>query len=227
MRNGMSAGVIVCVMALMALTVFSCSKEKPEKMEKPSGHDKMVEQYLKGTEELKKVVVARVNGVNITKHDLFIRTDKLMQKYSRDGKQMTPEIRQQAQQEALDLLVFRELAIQEAARRKMEVPKQNVDSMLQQYKAKIGTEKEYAEHLKKQGLAETSVIKLIERDQLFRMITAREIFEKVKETGAGREQAVEKRKRAWEQELKKNAKIEILLTEAGKKTEEEAKNPGK
>ncbi|MBS1127180.1 MAG: hypothetical protein H6Q93_1169, partial [Nitrospirae bacterium] len=44
--------------------------------------------------------------------------------------------------------------------------------------------------------------------------------------GAGREQAVEKRKRAWEQELKKNANIEILLTEVGKKPVEEAKNPG-
>jgi len=226
MRKRMSAGVIVCVMALIALTGFSCSKEKPVSEKKPSGHEIMVEQHLKNIEELKTVIVARVNGTAITKYDLFTRANKLKQKYVQGGKQMTPEMQQNMQKEALDLLVFRELAIQEAIKRNMNVPKQNIDAMLQQYKAKIGTEKEYEAHLKRTNLTEASVRKLIEREQLFRMINAMEIFEKVKETGAGREQAVEKRKRAWAQELKQNANIEILLTEVGKKPVEEAKNPG-
>ncbi len=218
--------MIVLVMALIALTGFSCSKEKPGKKEKPAGHEKMMEQYTKGMEELKKVVVARVNGATITKYDLFTRATRLTSDYVKGGQQMTPELEKKVQKEALDLLVFRELAIQEAIRRKMDVPKQTIDEMLQQYKAKIGTEKEYAEHLKRQDITEASVRKLIEREQLFRMITAGEISEKVKEKGAGNERAVEKRKRAWEQELKKNAKIEILLPEAGMKPGAEAKKPG-
>ena len=222
MIKRMSKVIIVLVMALITLAAFSCSKEKQEKKEKPGGHDKMLEQFQTSMEELKNVVVARVNGATITKYDLFTRANKLTSNYEKSGQQMTPEIEQTVQKEALAELVFRELAIQEAIRRNMNVPQQNIDAVLKQYKAKIGSQKDYEEHLKKRNLTEASLIKLIEKDQLFRIISAKEIYEKVKEEGAERELAVEKRKRAWEQELKKNAKIEILLTKVEKKPVDEA-----
>lgn len=219
--------MILLAAAIIALSGFSCAKEKPGKKEKPAGHEKMLEQHMKSMEELKKVVVARVNGATITKYDLYIRAGKLSTEYVKPGQRMTPEIEQKAQKEALDELVFRELAVQEAIRRNMKVPQQNIEAMLQQYKARIGTKEEYAEHLKRRDITEALLKKMIEREQLFRMIIAKEISEKVKEEGAGRGQAVEKRKQEWERELKKNAKIEILLAEIEKKPLEEARKPGR
>lgn len=222
MKKSMSTGMIVLVMAFFTLAGFSCSKEKPAKKEKPGGHDTMLEQYNKSVEELKNVVVARVNGATITKYDLFTRANKLASDYVQRGQQMTPEIEQKVQKDALEELVFRELAIQEAIRLNMKVPQQNIDAVLKQYKTKIGTQKEFIEHLKKRDLTEASLIKLIEKDQLFRIISAKEIYEKVKEEGAEKKPAMEKRKLEWEQELKKNAKIEILVAEVGKKPADEA-----
>jgi hypothetical protein len=218
--------MILLIAALMVLAGVSCSKKDAGTnvgtIKKPEGHQKMVTDYISNLEEMKKTVVERVNGADITKYDVFTRASKLTPNYLQRGQQMTPELEKKVMKEALDELVFRELAIQEAIRQQMKVPQKEIDAMLQEYKMKIGPEKEYEAYLKKKNITEASIIKLIEREQLFRRITVKEIFEKVKKEGAGKEQEVEKRKRAWEQELKKNAKIEILLLEAEKKPVDKA-----
>ncbi len=237
MKSNLTTIIVFFSITAIGLAGFSCSKEKAR--EKPPGHEQMVEQYQRNLEDLKKVVVAKVNGADITKYDVFTRARKLTSSYSKLGQQITPDIEKKAEKEALDELIFRELAIQEAIRRQMKVPQQDIDAMLRAYKAKVGSEKDYKAHLRNENMTEASIIKLIERELLFRMIAAEEIQRKItvdekllretyqKEKKKGtvgqmsfeeargriekdlRASLADKRKKQWETELKKNAKIEL------------------
>jgi parvulin-like peptidyl-prolyl isomerase len=172
--------VLTAVMLVAGVTFISCSREKAENKKMPPGHEQMVEQYLKGMEEARKTVVARVNGADITMYDLSGRMKQILSNYARSGQQVTPEVEQKARKDALAALIFRDLAVQEAMRRKMTVPKEKVDAIIQQVKTKMGSEDAYKEYLKREDMTETSLRKQIEKDQLFGMIVAAEIFNKVK-----------------------------------------------
>jgi len=184
MKSGLTKVIAGLSILLMGLGGFSCSKEKgPQKeaaKEKPAGHEKMVEQYMKNMEGLKKIVAARVNGVDITKYDLFTKANKISSMYMQPGQKMTPEIEQKATQAAMDDLIFRELAFQEATRRKMSISPQDIDAGLQDFKTKIGTGQAYETYLKNSNMTEASLKKLIERELLFRKITAEETIAKIK-----------------------------------------------
>ncbi|MCL5022530.1 MAG: peptidyl-prolyl cis-trans isomerase [Nitrospirae bacterium] len=172
--------VFILAVLAVSLSALSCSKEKTENKGMPPGHEKMVEEYQKSIKESRKTVVARVNGADITMYDLSGRMRQILPQYIQGGRQMTPEIEQRARQDALDALIFRELAVQEALRRKMKAPQEKVDAALQQLKAKMGSEKEYRAYLKREDLTEAWLRNQIEKDQLFNMIVGAEILAKIK-----------------------------------------------
>jgi parvulin-like peptidyl-prolyl isomerase len=172
--------VFTVVMLVASMTAISCSKEKTQDKGVPPGHEKTLKQYLKKVEEAKKTVVARVNGADITLYDLSGKMRQLLSNYMRSGRQVTPEVERKMSEHALDILIFRDLAVQEAARRKMKVPSEKIDEAVQQIKTRAGSQAEYQTYLERQGLTEASLRKEIEKDQLFDMIAAEEIFNKVR-----------------------------------------------
>lgn len=204
----------VCLAALsIALTGLSCSKDtsgKKDSAQKPPGHEKMVEQYRKGIQESKEVVVAKVNGADIRMNELISKMNEIAPRYAASPQELTPEIDKKVKGEALDVLVFRELAIQEAVRRGMKVEPGVVDQILASIKTKAGSEEAFRKNLGIKGDTEETLRKGIERNELFNMIAHKEIFGKAK-TDGNREQAVEKRRQEWEKELRRNAKIESTL----------------
>ena len=173
---------IAPVVVIVTLACLSCSKDKAEKTEKaqmPPEHEKMVAQIAKQIEESRKLAVAQVNGKTITMADLMLRMKQIAPKYLKGGQQMTPEIEQKVKREGLDILIFRELAIQEAVRQGLQVKPEAVNDAIKALKTNTGTDDAYRDYLKMMGLNEDSLRKEIERDQLFDLIAAREIFQRI------------------------------------------------
>ena len=162
-------------------------------------------------EESKKVVVARVNGAEITMYDLLNRMNRIAPLYMQPGQPRDPGTDARVKQEALNVLIFRELAVQEAVRQEMKVEPEALDRSVKTLKDRLGSEDAYRTYLSREGLTEESLRKAIERDQLYDRIADKEILRKVQATGSDDLRAIEARRREWEAEMKKTAKIEILV----------------
>lgn len=216
------------IISLMSAAIlfggFSCAHRNAEKQDvtiTPAEDENIMTEYKKGIEDSKKIVVARVNGVGITLNDLIDRMNRFASDYIPESHQQTPEIDQAVKQEALDILLFRELAVQEAVRQGMTVPPEIVERFIQDLKDRTGSEDGYHEYLQKINYTEESLKKEFERNQLFDMIAEKEIYSKAMPDGdEGR--SVANRKEEWYAELKNNATIEILLEEVEKKMREDS-----
>lgn len=205
------------VMVVYAITGASYAHEPSagkDAAAKPGEHEEMLEKYRKGVEESKKVVVARVNGAEITMFGLLNRMNQIAPLYMQPGQPRDPGTDARVRQGALDMLIFRELAVQEAVRQGMKVEPEALDRSVKTLKDHLGSEDAYRAYLSREGLTEESLRKGIERDQLYERIAEKEIFQKLKATGKNDLEAVETRRQEWEAEMKKTATIEILVNVA-------------
>ena len=219
------------ISGLILLTImfagFSCAHRNAGKQETattPAEDEKRRAEYQKELQDAKKIVVARVNGVAISLYDLMNKMNQLASAYIPESHQRTPEIDQAVKQEALDILIFRELAVQEAVRQGLKIPPAALDKFIQDVREGMGSEDAYNNYLKNTDSTEESLKKEFERNQLFDMIASKEIYLQAENDEPP---SIEKRKQEWESELKKNATIEILLGEVEKKLKEGSENPGK
>ena len=131
-------------------------------------------------EEAKKNIVARVNGAEINMFILTRAMNKVAPKYLKEGEAATPEITRSIKSEALDRLIFEELAVQEAVKQGINPAPEAIDKVVGQVKENLGSEQAYREYLDKNNLTEDTLKKLIERSQRYELITAREVYGKVK-----------------------------------------------
>lgn len=171
--------IIGLLLVMIALSGHACSKEKSGEKKAP-GHEKMVEAYQKSMLESKKNVVAKVNGATIPMYDLISEMNAVAPQYIKPGQKRDPKVDEKVRKEALDRLIYRELAVQEAVRQGMKVPTQAIADNLKKLKADLKTEDAYREKLKQFGLTEEELKKQLERSVLVEMITEKEIFDKVK-----------------------------------------------
>lgn len=195
----------------------------PEKMMPPPDHGKLSDKpgNAGGMSFAKRnVTIARVNGADISMNELASEMTMLGPQFIKDPSQKTPENVAKLKQTAFDILIFRELATQEAARQGMKVRHEAVEEADKQLRTNLGSEENYRKFLEMSGYNGGAMKRRLEKDLLFEMIVDKEIFKKV---GTKDQAAIEKRKAAWENSLKKNAKIEIFLPEIEKKIKEEAK----
>jgi len=134
----------------------------------------------KAAEEAKKNIVARVNGAEINMFMLVRAMNMVASKYIKEGEEASPETTLKIRKEALDKLIFEELAVQEAIRQGINPAPEAIDEVLAQVRKNVGTEEAYREYLDNANLTEDSLKKLIERSQRYELITAREVYGKVK-----------------------------------------------
>lgn len=177
-----AAKTLIFVMALaIALTGMSCKKDtgRTNTAKMPPEHEKMVEQYKKSLSEEKKVVIAKVNGSDIVLSQLIQEMNAVAPKYLKPGQKMDTQTDEKVKKEALDRLIYRELAVQEALRQGMKVSPEVVTDELKKIKAGMKTEEAYRANLTKVGMTEEEFKKEIERNVLVNMITEKEIFGKV------------------------------------------------
>jgi parvulin-like peptidyl-prolyl isomerase len=182
MKKRVSAWMACFLAVIVALAGTACKKgpDKAGTAKEPAGHDKMVEGHLKSIEDSKKVVVARVNGVNIIMNDLMNRMAQITFQHSGRGQQMTPEVRQKAEKEVLDMLIFRELAVQQAVNAGMKASPEAVVQAVAVLRTNAGSDEAFKKSLTMSGDTEESLRRSVERNMLFDMIATREIFGKIK-----------------------------------------------
>jgi parvulin-like peptidyl-prolyl isomerase len=127
----------------------------------------------------RKIIVAKVNGADITKYALINMMDRLI---AINLKTSISESREATRKKALDQLIFQELAYQEAVRRGLSVEEQRVDYAMDKFITSVGHEQGYNDFLERQQLTPVEVRASIERSLLLQLIAAREVMEKVSVT---------------------------------------------
>lgn len=128
-----------------------------------------------GQEETNNVVVARVNGADITADAL-----KSMMKHmiGRKGQgSPRPEDVEALRKKALDRLIFQELAYQKAMAQGLTADPKEVDSTLTALKTKLGGEKAYEAFLKEQAENEAGLRRQIERGLVIKQIFDKKVIE--------------------------------------------------
>jgi foldase protein PrsA len=148
------------------------SKESPEEPEK-------AERAKKSVEEAKKIIVARVSGADINMFMLVRAMNRVAPRYLKKDEAATSEISRKIRKEALDWLIFEELAVQEAIKQGINPGPEEIEKVVSQVKANLGTEEAYKDYLYKSFLTEEALKKLIERSQRYELISAREVYGKV------------------------------------------------
>jgi peptidyl-prolyl cis-trans isomerase C len=126
--------------------------------------------------EEKKITVARVNGTAISLYSLLNMTNRMNAINEKASVAETPE---ETRKKALDQLIFRELAYQEAVREGLHVEDQLVDREMNRFIMSVGHEDGFNEYLKSQNMTAVEVRAEIERALLLQRIAAREVMEKV------------------------------------------------
>lgn len=181
--NRFLATIFMILLVALGLSALSCNRDKTpsnEAVKAPPEHAKVVEAYRKSLGDAKKNTVATVNGVNITAYDLVNEMNMVGQQYIKPGQKKDPQVDEKVSKEALDRLIYRELAVQEAGRQGLKPPAGAVEDELKKMKAALKTEDAYRNKLANDGLTEEELKKQLERSILVDMITEHEIFDKVK-----------------------------------------------
>ena len=167
--------IFLIVLITIELTCVSCNRDK----DSGKGESKMAGERGKSVEKLRKTTVAKVNGVDISAYDLIKEINVIAPQHVKPGQERDAKVVEKMNKEALDRLIYRELAIQEAARQGMKVPSEAVVSELEITKADLKSEDAYREKLVKSGITEEELKKQLEKNILIEMITEKEIFNKV------------------------------------------------
>jgi SurA-like protein len=215
-----------------ALVITGCVKHPPA-AEGVSSPPVLTEQ------EMRKIAVARVNGVELYLDALEKMTNIMSANTSTN---LSPESRKEIRNKALDQLVLRELVLQQASRKGWKVGARDVSHAMDNFIMSLGHEEGFKNYLEKQNTTEEEVRKQIEKSLLLQLVFNREVLQKISvsdddmrkeyeqhgdrygtpERRMSFEEAknvIEKKLRAeaqqrrieeWERELKRDAKVEVL-----------------
>jgi hypothetical protein len=227
--------------------VTACSKEKSGKVQSPAPAPEHSD-TAGAVRESREVAVARVNGVGITARDLVNEMNQITPRFIKPGQKGDPATEEKVKRSALDLLIFRELAEQEALKRGMKAAPEEVTRMIKDLKASLKSEDAFKTYLAKTGMTDAELRTSMEKKVLYSMIIKDEILNRVKldpqmveKEYAGNKAAykgptgqmtfeearpVIERKLTgvasgklvdqWGRDLRKTAKIEIMLDNVGK-----------
>lgn len=170
----------VCFLtAAISITISSCKKQEPAAPQPTPEQKAKIEEIKKDVEAAKKVFAAKVNGVEITMHDLVREMNKVAPKYVKGDEKVSTATTKKIKKEALNNLIFMELAVQEAVRRGITIGTEKIDKIVELMKKQTGSKEAYQQYLDGLGITEEGLRKRIERSHLLEMVTAREIYQKI------------------------------------------------
>jgi hypothetical protein len=165
----------------IGFTMVSCTSDSSRQEEPPRPppeSPKIPEGYQDPFEEAKKTIAAKVNGVPISRFDLVAEMNAIARQYVKPGQKMDPGTEEKVRKEALDRLIWRELAVQEAKKQGMKAPADAVAEEMNKIRAEMRSEDAFRQNLAKSGITEEDLRRDIERNILVEMITEKEIFGK-------------------------------------------------
>ncbi len=179
--------IIILFMAfiILPITLFACKKNEtvPAK-QSPELHQQ--EMLTRSFAESKKVIAAKVNNEPITEFSVLREMNTLAAQYVNRGKDPKPGpgLDKKIRTDALNILIFQTLAVQEARKLGMTVRQEDVDGEINKIKTAKGSAGAFQAYLDANGLTEDELRKMIEQDYLFEQIATREIDEKITVTEA-------------------------------------------
>jgi len=174
---------IICFVAILVIgfTLISCKGDTAKKKE-PSNRtpesSRIAEEHQKRVEESKKTIAATVNGVPISSADLVAEMNAIAPQYLKPGQKRDPKTDEKIRKEALNRLIWRELAVQQAKKEGMKAPAEAVAEEMKRIKGEEKTEEAFRQRLAKTGMTEEELRGRIERNLLVEMITEKEVFGK-------------------------------------------------
>jgi len=172
--------IAMCLLAAaISVSGLSCKKKEPAAPPLTPEQKARTEMIKKGAEEAKKVFAAQVNGVEISMYELIREMNKIAPKYVKEGEQSTPKITEKIRKEALDNVIFNELAVQEAIRQGISVSPERINQVVELMKEQTGSKEAYQEYLDGLGITEDVLRKRIERSHLLELVTAKEVYQKI------------------------------------------------
>ncbi|MGC1456154.1 MAG: SurA N-terminal domain-containing protein [Nitrospirota bacterium] len=182
MKNVISTILAVLIVAVISLTGSSCKKEQKAAVPPSTPEQKAkMEEVKKDVEAAKKDIVAQVNGVDISMLDLIGEMNTIAQRErAKAGGEKTPASMEKVKKEGLDNLIFKELAIQESTKQGIVVSPERVAIIVDLMKKQTGSKEAFQQYLDERHMTEADLRTRIERSQRFEMITAKEIFQKIK-----------------------------------------------
>jgi foldase protein PrsA len=167
--------------AAILLTGTSCKKEQKAAAPPPTPEQKAaIEEIKKDVQAARTTIAAQVNGVDISMHDLVGEMNAIADREKAQDNGKKSRAVEQVRKEALDNLIFKELAIQEAVKQGIVVTPERVDTVVRLMKEQMGGEDAFRKYLDERQMTEADLRRRIERSHLFEMITGKEIYQKVK-----------------------------------------------
>lgn len=174
--------ITLTMLFAFAIPGASCNREKASNKGIPElspEQAKIVEAHKKSIEAWKRTMVAKVNGAPITMYDLIKEMNQIAPQYIKSAQKRDRQVDEKVKKDALDRLIYRELAVQEAVRQGLKVGPEYIRDALAKGRAGLKSEDAYRENLRRSGLTEEELKNQIERNLLVEMITEKEIFDKV------------------------------------------------
>lgn len=166
----LSLALMSIAAANMTASAFPGSKPK-KSAPADTPEQQMPANISHGMEKAKHIVAARVNGADITMYSVLKMMNRIT---SQKGRTVS-----QIKQEALDRLIFQELAFQKAQADRLNADKKEVANALAELKTRFKGPDEFKKYLEREMLTEKDLISEIERNLLLEMIFSKEVLEKV------------------------------------------------
>ncbi|MEW6520638.1 MAG: peptidylprolyl isomerase [Thermodesulfobacteriota bacterium] len=165
--------------------------------------------------EARKEIVARVNGAEITMYDLLGMMNRVAGAFYRDVREPSEALTREIRQQALDRLIFEELAVKEAEKQGIRPKAERTREVIANLRSSYGSEEGFAGYLADIGLTEEQLRARIDRGQLLEGITGREVYQKQVRDPEAVEKLYQEYKEAGKLRKAENYQIKEILVMAG------------
>ena len=178
---------VVVLSAAIALSGVSCKKneqapaqivQSAQTATSAPAQQLVGEEIKKDVKAAKAAYAAKVNGIEISMFDLVREMNRISADIARSGND-TQDPMVAARKQALDNLITRELAVQFAIKQGIKADQEQIDTAIKLMKEQMG-EKDFQAYLNERSSTEKDLRWRFERNHLFEMITAREIYSTIK-----------------------------------------------
>jgi parvulin-like peptidyl-prolyl isomerase len=168
MRFFLKNGHIMIMVICAGLIIGGCTKQPPAAA--------LVAPPDVPAADGKKDVVARVNGAVIDSRALLNMVNRMNAINTKTSTTVPPE---ETRRMALDQLIYRELAYQEAVRQGLSIEEQRIDNEMNKLITSMGHEEGFQDFLKKENMTSLEVRSQVERGLLLQRIAGQEVLAKV------------------------------------------------
>jgi parvulin-like peptidyl-prolyl isomerase len=169
MKQALQTNCLVLALFLITAIMSGCAKHAPVSQPLSPAATAI------NTSDSRKIVVAKVNGVELHMDALVNMMNRLAPK---EGV-TTPESLENHKKRSLDKLILQELAYQQAKALGIGIGADKIDMAIKNLKENVGGEKEYVNYLAKMNVSEMDLRSQVERSLTIELIYAREVLAKV------------------------------------------------